>query len=448
MSPISPALAARLAVPLPRYTSYPTVPEWSDEFSSDDYRAALVRASKRPEEPLSLYVHIPFCHRRCTYCGCNVAVSQDPTKADRYLDTLSLEFAEVSRALGARRGLSAVHWGGGTPTFLSPEQIARLWGMILAHFSLGPGAEASIEIDPTVTSSEQLALLSELGFRRLSIGVQDLDARVQEAIGRIQSLEETARAAETARQVGFGSVNFDLVYGLPRQTVPGFSATIDAVLKLRPDRIAAFAFAYVPDVRPNQRRLPVAELPDPQARLALRAVAAEKLEANGYVAIGMDHWALPGDDLAIALAEKRLWRDFQGYTTQRAKETLALGVSAISDIGGVYAQNSLGLLEYKKLLEKGVLPTSKGLRRSADDEARRSIITQILCNMWIDLGDEAPRYAEELAALAPLAEAGLVELHGSQLNIPVEGRPFVRHVASVFDTYLRQSKERRFSSAV
>lgn len=441
------SLAASLAVPLPRYTSYPTVPEWSERFSSDEHRAAIVRAGARAAEPLSLYVHLPFCHRRCTYCGCNVVVSNNRGKIDRYLDALELELTTLRRLLGDRGTIARVHFGGGTPTALDLEQLTRICDAIDQTFAIARDAERAIEIDPTVTSVEQLALLGKRGFGRLSVGVQDLDIAVQEAIGRPQSYRQTADAIEGARANGFGSVNLDLVYGLPRQTEAGFAKTLDAVLTLRPERVAAFAFAFVPALRPHQRRLPVADMPTPPQRLALRTIAAQRLEAAGYVAVGMDHWALPDDELAIALRERRLWRDFQGYTTQRTKETIAIGVSSISDVGGVYAQNALGLAEHRTSLQIDQLPTYKGMVRSADDERRRDIITQLMCNLWVDLADGGAEFAAERAALRPLVEAELVTLGASDVTITERGRPFLRNVASVFDTYLQRSRG-RFSSAV
>lgn len=441
-------LAALLARPLPRYTSYPTVPLWSSRCDAETYRQALQRAGARALQPLSLYVHLPFCKRRCWYCGCNVLVSNDRDKMDSYVDTVAREIEIVARLLDRRRTLARVHLGGGTPTALAPDQLEKLWDAIESCFVLAPDAERAVEVDPRVTTEDHLRCLGGLGFRRLSVGVQDLDPGVQAAIGRIQSYAETVEVVDGARRHGFTSLNIDLVYGLPRQTPASFSSTIEAIVKLRPERVAAFAFAYLPDALPLQRRLPVADMPTPAARVALRAQVAEALESRGYVAIGMDHWALPDDDLAVALAERRLWRDFQGYTTRRARETIGVGTSAISDIGGVYAQNALGLSEHRQAVYAGELATHKGFLRTPEDELRREVILGLLCNLWVDLATiDAGGFAAERAALQPLVADGLLEIDGDQLTVTERGRPFLRNIASVFDAHLTTAPG-RFSSSV
>jgi oxygen-independent coproporphyrinogen-3 oxidase len=375
---VSAELVRRLDTAAPRYTSYPTVPVWSDGFGPDEHARALRDAGARADEPLSLYVHIPFCQELCDYCGCNVVVTRDQGRVARYLDALARELALTAEQLGHRRTLSRVHFGGGTPTFLDEAQLARLWSDITARFAVAPGAELAIEIDPVVTRPQQLTLLGGFGFNRISMGVQDFDPEVQRAVHRVQSVAETAAAIAHARASGFASVNLDLIYGLPHQTTASFARTMDQIVALAPDRVAVFSFAYVPSVRPNQRRLPLAAMPTGAHKLALLEIAEERLGGAGMVAIGMDHFARRDDELARALAEGKLWRDFQGYTTQRAAVTVAVGASAISDFGGAYAQNDHALGRYEAAIAAGRLATVKGLALSDDDRRRRDVIVLLM----------------------------------------------------------------------
>lgn len=441
-------LLRRLEVPAPRYTSYPTVPVWSSAFSPDDHARALDDAGRRAGEPLSLYVHIPFCKELCSYCGCNVVITRDPARVARYLDALTAELRLVAGRLGARRTLARVHFGGGTPTFLDEAQLARLWRAITDEFTVERGAELAIEVDPVVTRPAQLVLLGGLGFNRISMGVQDFAPEVQRAVHRVQSVEETAAAIAQARAAGFGSVNLDLIYGLPRQTVASFARTLDQVVALAPDRVAVFSFAYVPRVRPNQRLLPQADIPTGAAKLALFAAAQERLAAAGYGPIGMDHFARPDDELARARAARTLWRDFQGYTTRRARATIAVGASAISDFGDAYAQNERALGRYEAAVLAGRLPTVKGLRLGDDDRRRREVIVSLMCNGWVDLGRDGEAYfARELAALAAHERDGLLAARGREVALTELGRVFVRNVAMVFDAYLARGGERPVFSA-
>jgi len=437
---IDQAVLRRLDVAAPRYTSYPTVPEWSAAFDAADHSRALARAAASAAEPLSLYVHLPFCRELCSYCGCNVVVTRDPTRVDRYLDALEREVTVMVGHLGDRRRVARLHLGGGTPTFLDEPQLLRLWQILTQPFRLELDAEVAIEIDPAVTRAAQLTLLGELGFNRISMGVQDFDPEVQRAVNRIQSFEETAAAVEHARSVGFTSVNLDLIYGLPRQTERSFSRTISSVLALKPDRVAVFSFAFVPDVRPNQRRLPVAELPGSAAKHALQTIADIGLRAAGFVAIGIDHYARTEDELARAVESGTLWRDFQGYTTRRANVTVAFGVSAISDLGFAYAQNHRSLGQHQTAVDKGRLATCRGKWLTDDDQRRRALITQLLCNGRADLGPGGTTYfAAELEALRPLERDGLVSVDGARLALSDVGRRFARNVATIFDVYLRRS---------
>jgi oxygen-independent coproporphyrinogen-3 oxidase len=446
---IAAGLLRKLEVPAPRYTSYPTVPVWSETFGPDAHARALTALGAAGDEPLSLYVHIPFCRERCSFCGCNVVVSRDRAKAEAYLDVLTRELRLMAGFLGARRRLSRLHLGGGTPTFLDEAQLERLWYAITAELTPEPDAEIALEIDPAVTTRGQLALLGQLGFNRISLGVQDLDPSVQQAIGRIQSFEQTAASVETARANGFRSINLDLIYGLPRQTESSFARTLDQVASLAPDRLAVFSLAYVPEARPNQRRLPIHELPTGAAKLALLEQAQRRLHALGYRAIGFDHFARPHDELARALDEGTLWRDFQGFTTRRAPATVAVGVSGISDLGGAYAQNGRSLAGYARAIAEGRLYTERGLLLTDDDRQRRTIIVDLLCNGRADLGEDAgARFASELEQLAPLAADGLVLTDGRFVRLTTLGRTFARNVAMVFDAYLGGAERPAFSKTI
>jgi oxygen-independent coproporphyrinogen III oxidase len=442
------ALLRRLDVPVPRYTSYPTAPVWSDSIGPGEFRAALSRAAARTDAPLSLYFHIPFCRERCSFCGCNVVIARSTATADRYLASLMREMDTVADLLGERRSVTQIHWGGGTPTFLEERQIETLWTAITRRFRVLPEAEVAVEIDPKVTSRSQLALLRSLGFNRLSMGVQDLDPRVQDAISRIQTPEETRDMLDTARALGFRGINFDLIYGLPRQTPLSWSTTISQVLEMGPDRAAVYAFAHVPDVRPNQKRLPVAELPRALDKLALFRIAWEAFTRAGYRPIGMDHFARESDELAEAQSRRVLTRNFQGYSVRAAGDVIAFGASGISDVGGLYAQNTHGLPRYESAVNGGALATERGVQLTADDLRRRQIITQLMCNFHVDLGASAQvEFASELKRLRELAAEGLVAVNGNEVEVTPLGRIFVRNVASIFDAYLT-NQARPFSRAV
>ena len=440
---ISEELVRRLDVAGPRYTSYPTVPEWNDRFGSDDFGAALERASATPDAPLSLYVHLPFCREMCRYCGCNVVATHDQTRADRYLDVIEREVQLAAAHLGKRRSVSRLHLGGGTPTFLDEQQLTRLWRILSDKFTLRADAEVALEIDPVVTRRSQLELLRGFGWSRVSLGVQDFDPRVQEAVARVQTLAETRAILDDARALGYRSINLDLIYGLPRQTLDSWSRTLAEVIALAPDRVAVFSFAYVPHLKPHQRLLPQVDLPTGATKLALYLRAHELLTAAGYLAVGMDHFARPEDPLGRAARAHTLWRDFQGYTNGWAGDTVGFGASSISDVGGAYAQNEHTLSAHAHSIGSGRFATQRGLILSDDDRRRRAVITQLLCNFEIDLGDEVARYRDELAALAPLEKDGLVEREGARLRVTPLGRLFVRNVAMVFDAYLDRAPTQR-----
>jgi len=434
----------RLDRTAPRYTSYPTAPVWSDGFGEADYARALANAARTPDEALSIYVHIPFCREMCTFCGCNAIVSRSPARADRYLLAVDREIELVTAHLGARRSVSRIHWGGGTPTTLSEEQLERLWRSLTARFEMRPDAEIAIEIDPAVTTTSQLSVLRSLGFNRVSMGVQDFDPRVQAAVNRIQSAEETRRLVEHARAIGFYSVSLDLICGLPHQAPEGWSRTLDEVIGMNPDRLAVFSFAFVPDMKPHQRRLNVIDMPQGAAKATLFRIAYERLVEAGYQAIGLDHFARPDDELAVADREGRLWRDFQGYTTLRAPDTIAFGISGIGSVGGAYVQSVRRLPEYHERIAQRRLPVERGLWLSDDDVRRRTVITQLMCNDAVDVGG----FEAELPRLRECIDDGLVVIDGTRVRFTPLGRMFRRNVAMHFDAYLQRPNRTTFSRTV
>ncbi|GHG63109.1 oxygen-independent coproporphyrinogen III oxidase [Comamonas sp. JC664] len=444
------ALLSRYNVSGPRYTSYPTAPEWRKDFGPEHLLARLEQAGARERtEPLSLYVHLPFCRSLCWYCGCNVVVSKDRCAADRYIDHLEMELDLVAERLGARRTLSQIHWGGGTPTYLNETQLERLWRAITRRFRIARDAEVAIEVHPAVTTAGQLTLLRSLGFNRVSMGLQDFDARVQQATNRLQSPEETRALLEHARLLGFQGVNFDLIYGLPHQDAEGWARTLETVLSMRPDRLAVYSFAFMPEVLKHQRRMPADAIPDGRTKLELFRAAYAAFVSAGYQPIGMDHFAVPDDELSRAQAERRLGRNFQGYTVQAASDVVAIGSTGISDVGGAYAQNVRALPRYYERVSQGRLATERGLALTADDQRRRAVITRLMCNFWVDLGpDAASDFAPELERLRAFEDDGLVTRTGTQLELTPLGRLFVRNVAMVFDTYLAGAERPRFSRTV
>ncbi|NTX59426.1 oxygen-independent coproporphyrinogen III oxidase [Myxococcus sp. CA051A] len=446
----TPELLSRYDVSGPRYTSYPTAPEWRQDFGPEALEARLRSAGTRDSaEPLSLYIHLPFCHSLCWYCGCNVVISRDTSAADRYLDHLVMELDLVTARLGARRSLSQIHWGGGTPTFLTEQQLERLWTELTRRFVPLPDAEVAIEVHPSVTTVGQLTLLRSLGFNRLSMGLQDFDPRVQEVTNRLQTPARTRALLEHARALGFTGVNFDLIYGLPYQEPEGWARTLETVLEMRPDRLAVYSFAFMPDVLKHQKRMPAEALPTAPVKLELFRSAYAAFVGSGYQAIGMDHFAVPEDELARALSERRLGRNFQGYTVKAASDVVALGSTGISDVGGAYAQNVRPLPAYYERVSRGRLATERGLLLTEDDRKRRAVITQLMCNAWVDLGEDGVRdFAPELERLRRFEEDGLVVRSGTQLELTALGRLFVRNVAMVFDARLARAERPRFSRTV
>ena len=447
-TPSTAELLRRYDVPGPRYTSYPTAVSFHEGFSGKEYRERLARADERPAEPLSLYVHIPFCESRCLYCGCNVVISPHRQVAQPYLDHLVRELDLLAADLPHRRVLSQMQWGGGTPTYYDVADLARLDRAVRERFTFTPDAEIGIEVDPRVTTGEQIDALAAMGFNRISAGVQDLDPVVQEAIGRVQSFEQTEAVVSRARAAGFRSVNLDLIYGLPRQSLAGFSRTLERVLALRPERVAVYSFAFVPWLKGHMRGIDPATLPRPELKLQLLARAFDAFTGAGYCAVGMDHFALPDDDMAVAAEAGTLGRNFMGYTVQSARDLVGIGISAIGDVEDAFVQNVKKLPAYFAALDAGRLPVERGYALDADDCARRFIIGEIMCNARLDFaaverhfgGSFERDYAAELAALAapggPIAD-GLVLREPRRLVVATRGRPFVRVVAMAFDRHLR-----------
>ncbi len=443
--------------PGPRYTSYPTAPEWKDDFKAPRYLEHLARAEKAGG-PLSMYVHLPFCREMCRFCGCNVIATHDRSRADAYLDVLEKEVALVAAHLPTRRTVSQLHWGGGTPTFLDEKQLTRCHAILARHFEFLPDAELAVEIDPAITTKRQVQVLAGLGFNRISMGVQDFDAKVQETVGRIQGERETAELVQAARAAGYRGVNLDLIYGLPYQTPETWADTLRRILSMRPDRMAVFGFAYTPWFKPHQNLLPKEALPDPEARVRQFLQTVEAFTGDGYRLIGLDHFALQTDELARAQAAGTMFRNFQGYTVRPAEDTIAFGVSSIADVGGAYGQNPHRLKDWVDAVEAGRIPIERGAAMSADDVLRRFVINRVMCQLRLDLGEveaqfgRAARQAIEAdleGGLDELEADGLVAFDGAVLTVRPLGQLLVRNVAMLFDAYLKQGDAaKRFSRTV
>jgi len=441
-------LLARYDRPGPRYTSYPTAVEFHGGVNADAYVRSLARADAHPDEPLSLYVHLPFCEERCAYCGCFVVITKHRDVTGRYLDYLDKEIDLLAAHLPHRRRVSQLHWGGGTPTYYTAAELERLFAGLSRHFTFTPDAEIGVEIDPRVTTTDQLSTLRRLGFNRLSMGVQDFAPEVQEAVNRIQSYELTKGLVDHARAIGFRSINVDLIYGLPYQTTGGFGRTLEQVITLRPERVAVYSFAFVPWMKAHMKHLAEESLPGPDLKIALLTLARRAFLDAGYRQIGMDHFALPGDELARALEARTLHRNFMGYTVQAARDMVALGVSAIGDVRGTFVQNTKKLNEYYEALDAGRFPIDRGYELDADDAVRRHVITELMCNGHLDVPEAerrfgitfaeyfGPELAELTAPGSPQAD-GLVQVTRGAIEVTPLGRMFVRNVCMIFDRYLR-----------
>ncbi|MGZ5033227.1 MAG: oxygen-independent coproporphyrinogen III oxidase [Usitatibacter sp.] len=442
----------------PRYTSYPTADRFVEAFDEEAYRHWLANRSIGGfSRPLGLYVHVPFCDTLCFYCACNKIATRDQARAHKYVGFLEQEMRLVAEQLGDDRHVTRMHWGGGTPTFLGEEDSKRLMDAIRRNFVFDPEAECAIEIDPRRADARRIAQLAGLGFNRMSVGVQDFDQDVQRAVNRLQSFEETRAVIEAARANGFRSVNMDLIYGLPKQTVAGFSDSLERVLECDPDRIALYSYAHLPTVFKPQRRILEADLPSGEAKLELMTRAIERLGEAGYRYIGMDHFAKPTDELAIAQAKGRLTRDFQGYAAGGDSDLVGLGVSSIGKIGPTYVQNVKTLDDYYGLIDRGQLPVLRGIELKPDDLLRRAVIQSLACQFIVSkeaieiayLIDFDHYFATEMRDLESLADDGLVELEDEFIHVTPAGRLLVRAVCAVFDRYLRATQERaRYSRVV
>lgn len=459
---ITEELLRRLDVAGPRYTSYPTADRFVDAFGPDDYIQALQQRARGPGvigagSPLSVYVHIPFCESLCYYCACNKVVTRHHERAAEYLDALEREIELHVAQLGRGRAVSQLHFGGGTPTFLSDAELTRLMAALRGAFRIAAGAETSIEVDPRTVDEARLEHLAGLGFNRLSFGVQDFDPAVQQAVHRVQSRESVAALMDSARRLGFESTNVDLIYGLPRQTPESLARTVQQVAELRPERIALYSYAHLPQRFKPQRRIDASALPPPEDKLRMLSGAIAGFVGHGYQYIGMDHFALPGDSLAAAKRQGRLHRNFQGYSTQPDCDLIGLGVSAIGRIGATYSQNAKTLPEYYDALHQGHFPVVRGLALTRDDLLRRAVIMAIMCQGRLDfesvalahLVDPKAYFATELEQLRRLEQDGLVELESEAVQVTPLGWYFIRSVAMVFDRHLQADRAReRFSRII
>ncbi len=448
---VTPDLLRKYDRPGPRYTSYPTAVEFNPAYDASAYFASLAQAAARPDDPLSLYVHLPFCEHRCTFCGCNVVVTRHREVSEKYLTYLQREIREVARRLGRRRRIVQYHWGGGTPTYLALDEMRALQQVVTECFDILPDAEAAIEVDPRVTSRDQIDLVRAMGFNRLSMGVQDFDPEVQAIINRNQTEQQTRELFAYSRSAGFASINIDLIYGLPLQKPETFAKTLDTVIELRADRVAVYSYAHVPWLRTQQKGFNPAMLPSAEQKLELFCLARETFMQAGYRPIGMDHFAVPEDELARAVETRTLSRNFMGYTIKAAPDMIGVGVSAIGDVAGAYAQNQKKLPRYYDAIDKGLLPIERGYRLSADDRIRRFVITQLMCNFHLDKRAVEDRFGiafdhaferelTELASPDGLIASGFVTASRDALDVEPLGRLFVRNVAMLFDRYLLAKK--------
>ncbi len=441
----------------PRYTSYPTALELHEGFTDEDYRLHIAK-SNAAGGPLSLYFHIPFCDTVCFYCACNKIVTKNRAHAEPYLDNLCKEIALLGELFDSNRVVNQLHWGGGTPTFLSYEQMKRLMTVTRQHFSLkdDDSGEYSIEVDPRETNSDTIKQLRELGFNRISIGLQDFDPAVQKAVNRLQSEEQTFSVLASARSEGFRSTNIDLIYGLPLQTVDSFAITLDKILSVSPDRFSIFNYAHMPNRFKTQRQINDADMPSADAKLAILQMIGQKLIAAGYVYIGMDHFARPDDELAIAQREGKLHRNFQGYSTHSDCDLIGFGVTSIGRVGDAYIQNVKELNQYDELIKQHKLPVFKGVELNDDDKLRREVISQLICHFDLTFANIeqafginfSEYFANELKALIPMQIDGLLSLSSNGIKVLPAGRLLIRNICMVFDSYLAQKQQQQFSKVI
>ncbi|MEX2163417.1 MAG: oxygen-independent coproporphyrinogen III oxidase [Sulfuricaulis sp.] len=456
---VDPDLIRRYDKSGPRYTSYPTAVEFRGGFTEAEYRTRAERGNDiTPPRPLSLYFHIPFCDTVCFYCACNKVVTKNRRRAAPYLDHLHREIARQSELFDRKRVVEQLHWGGGTPTFISHEEMQQLMDVTRRHFHLRDDdqGEYGIEIDPREVRTETLALLRRLGFNRLSMGVQDFDPVVQKAVNRLQSEAETFAVLTQARALGFRSISMDLIYGLPHQSVASFGRTLDKIINAGPDRLSVFNYAHLPEMFKPQRRIRAEDLPSPQEKLNILQLTIERLTQAGYVYIGMDHFARPDDELAVAQRNGTLYRNFQGYSTHAECDLVGLGVTSIGMVGDSYCQNQRTLEEYYAAIDGGHLPVMRGITLNADDKLRREIITQLICHFMLDVRtvekSHAIRFSEyfstELADLRVMQQDGLLDMDAGAIRVRPAGKLLIRNICMVFDRYLREKQQRRFSKVI
>ena len=441
--------------PGPRYTSYPPATEFTEKVGEAEYRKKLIESNDEGR-PLSLYFHIPFCESGCYYCGCNIIISHRKGIEIPYLQRVYKEMDMLSRLLDPSREVDQLHWGGGTPNYLDAEQIKAFMDEIKKRFTFSRDPEVSIEIDPRYATRDQLEAIKEAGFNRISMGLQDLDERVQRAVNRVQPYSLMKEVIGNIRSLGFKSINIDLIYGLPYQSVDSFAKTVDKVIELSPERVAVYSFAYVPWVKPIQKHIDPSTLPSPEEKLKILEMVIERFQEAGYQYIGMDHFAKPEDELAVAQREGKLWRNFQGYTTRKGVELIGIGATSIGMLHDAYFQNFKTLREYNLSVDEGKLPTYRGILLSDEDILRREVIMDIMCNLGVDFGrieekfgiDFASHFEEELEQLKALEEDNLIRIRERAIDILPVGRLLIRNVAMVFDTYLRNKKELKFSRTI
>ena len=441
----------------PRYTSYPTAIQFSEDFGESAYYEQ-VKLSNERNTPLSLYFHIPFCDTICYYCGCNKIVTKNRNHAQPYLDAVYKELALQGELFKATRIVKQLHWGGGTPTFISHEQMTELMQQTRKHFTLldDDSGEYSIELDPREVNAASISLLRKLGFNRISLGVQDFNPKVQQAVNRIQSYKETRDVILAARENNFHSISLDLIYGLPFQTVSSFDETVDKVLDLEPDRLSVFNYAHLPEMFKTQRQINEFDLPSAEDKLAILQHVTNKLINAGYEYIGMDHFAKPEDELAIAQKEKKLYRNFQGYSTNSDCDLVAMGITSIGKVADSYSQNIKTIKEYTAVIESGRLPVFRGIALTEDDILRREVINQLICHFELNFNDIenefninfADYFADELKQIEDMAMDSLLELTTNKITVLPEGKLLIRNICMVFDIYLKRNKEQRFSKVI
>lgn len=442
----------------PRYTSYPTAVQFTAEFNEQSYQEAA-RQSNSGDQALSLYFHIPFCDTICFYCGCNKIATKDRSKAQPYLDRVYRELEMQSQLFDSSRIIEQLHWGGGTPTFISNQQMTELVEQTGRHFNLldDDSGEYSIEIDPREATEETIHLLRQLRFNRMSLGVQDFDDDVQKAVNRIQTEKQTMQVLEAARKEGFRSISIDLIYGLPFQSEKSFERTLDRIIDVSPDRLSVFNYAHLPEIFKPQRRINEENLPSPQEKLDILTMTADKLASAGYVYIGMDHFAKPDDELAIAQREGSLYRNFQGYATHAECDLVGIGITSIGMVGPTYSQNLKSLDEYYEAIDNGRLPVFRGLKLNNDDQLRRDVITELICNFQLDFSKVGEKwnisfsdyFASELKQLKSMQDDELINISGSMLTVMPKGRFLIRNICMIFDAYLKQKNDgQRYSKVI